>query len=106
MMNGKFPLLCAMRCNQSESRNLANILPRMARMARISLEQKGTKATKEEYFFVAFVCFCGNRFPMGALVENSESVKSGKSVVPFLWLRLAALGCLAANPQTAIRNSS
>jgi hypothetical protein len=33
-------------------------------MARISFEQKGTKATKEELFFVAFVCFCGDVFAM------------------------------------------
>jgi len=57
--------------NPSESRILAKILPRMARMARISLEQKGTKGTKEEFFFVAFVCFCGNCLPMGALMESS-----------------------------------
>jgi hypothetical protein len=40
---------------------------------------------------------------LGALMENSESVKSVKSEVKFLWLRLAALGLLrlfAANPQS------
>jgi len=46
-------------------------LPWMARMTRISLEQKGTKKTKEGFLFVAFVCFRGNRFPMGALMVNS-----------------------------------
>ena len=66
----------------------------MAWMTRISLEQKGTKATKEDYFFVAFVCFCGNRLPMKAPMENSSSVKSVKSVVQFLRLRPAGLGFL------------
>jgi len=67
----------------------------MARMTRISLEQKGTKETKGEYFFVAFVCSLENRFPMGPLMENSKSVKSVKSVVQFLWLRPAAQGYLS-----------
>ena len=67
------------------------ILPRMARITRISFEQKGTKETKEEFFFVAFVCFCANSVRGAARMGNSESVKS---VVQFLWLRLAALGLL------------
>ena len=74
-------------------------------MTRISREQKGTKETKEEFFSVA-LCFCANFIPGAAWMENSESVKSGKSVVPFLWLRLAALGLprlFAATPQSAIR---
>jgi hypothetical protein len=29
-----------------------------SRINRISLEQKGTKGTKANLFFVAFVCFC------------------------------------------------
>jgi hypothetical protein len=52
----------------SGSLRLAKILPRMARMTRISPEQKGTK---EGILFVAFVGFSGNRFPMGALMVNS-----------------------------------
>jgi hypothetical protein len=39
-------------------------------------EQKGTKKTKEEFFFVAFVCFCAHSVPRAARVENSESVQS------------------------------
>ena len=38
--------------------------------------------------------FCANSIPSAAQMENSESVKSVKSVVQFLWLRLAALGFL------------
>ena len=48
-------------------------------------EQKGTKETKEEFFFV---CFCANSVSRAARMGNSESVKSVKSVVQFLWLRL------------------
>jgi hypothetical protein len=66
----------------------------MARMARISFEQKGTKETKEEFFFVDFGCFRFNSVPRAARMEDSQSVKSVKSVVQFLWLRLAALGFL------------
>jgi hypothetical protein len=60
-------------------------------MTRISLEQKGTKETKEEFFFVAFVCFCANFILWAAWMENSQSVKSVQSVVHSLWLRLTAL---------------
>ncbi len=35
-------------------------------------EQKGTKRTKEEIFFVAFVCFCGNCFPTAAQMKIFE----------------------------------
>ena len=56
-------------------------------MARISFEQKETKETKEEFFFVAFVCFCANSVPWALRLEDSESVKSVKSAVPFLRLR-------------------
>ena len=59
-------------------------------------EQKGTKETKEEFCFVAFVRFCANSVPMAAWMEDSESVKSVKSVVQFLWLRLAALRLLTS----------
>ena len=79
-----------LHCNTPGRLSLAKILPRMARMTRITLEQKGTKATKEGLFFVAFVCSCGNYSPMGTAMESSSSVKSVKSVVQFLWLRLAA----------------
>jgi len=34
----------------------------VARMRRISFEQKGTKETKEEIFFVSFVPFCSKSF--------------------------------------------
>ena len=57
-------------------------------LAGIPSEQKGTKGTKKEFFFVAFVCFCANSVPRASRMEISESVKS---VVPFLWLRLPAL---------------
>jgi len=57
-------------------------------------EQKGTKETKEEFFFVDFGCFRFNSVPRAARMEDSQSVKSVKSVVQFLWLRLAALGFL------------
>ena len=70
----------------------------MTRMTRIRLEQKGTKETKEKFFFVAFVCFCAKFILGAAWMENSESVKSVKSVksvVQFLRLRLAALGHFA-----------
>jgi hypothetical protein len=56
--------------NADESRK--KILPRMARMARIFLEQKGTK--EPEFFFVTFVCSRGNCFPMAARMENFLSV--------------------------------
>jgi hypothetical protein len=46
-------------------------------MARISFEQKGTKETKVEFFFVDFVCFCFNSVPRAARMEDSQSVKSG-----------------------------
>ena len=75
-------------------------------MTRISLEQKGTKETKEEFFFVAFVCFCANFILGAAWMENSESVKSVKSVVQFLWLRLAALGSFAGNILSNLHVSS
>jgi hypothetical protein len=55
---------CYLHCNLPASPRFAKTLPRMTG---ISLEQKGTKETKEEYFFVAFVCFCRNRFPMGGI---------------------------------------
>jgi hypothetical protein len=81
--HGPFYLLYAAKAaflnrNRSDSRNLAKILPRMAGMTRISLEQKGTKATIpiRNRDFVAFVCSRENRFPMGELMENSSSVKS------------------------------
>ena len=49
-----------------------------------SLGLRRTGGTKEpEFFFVAFVCFCGNCFPKAARIENSRSVKPVKSV----WLR-------------------
>ena len=52
----------------------------------MTLEQKGTKETKEEFFFfVAFVCFCANSILGAAWMRNSESVKSVKSVVQVLW---------------------
>ena len=53
--------------------------------------EQGTKETKEEFFFVALVRFCANSVPMAVRMEDSESVKSVKSVVQFLWLHLAAL---------------
>ena len=55
-------------------------------MTRIFLEQKKTKETKEEFFFVAFVCFCVNFILGAAWMENSEPVNSVKSVAPFRWL--------------------
>jgi hypothetical protein len=70
----------------------------MAGWTRIPFEQKGTKETKEGLFFVAFVSFCANSISRAAQMENSESVKSGKSVVQFLSLRLAALGSLRSFP--------
>ena len=73
--------------------HFAKILPRMARMTRISLEQKGTKKTKEEELhFVPFVCFCRDSLQLGALVENSESVKSVKSLSAVLSAILSAVG--------------
>jgi hypothetical protein len=74
-------------------------------MTRISSEQKRTKATKVQFFFVAFVCFCANSIPSAAQMENSQSVNSVKSAVQFLWLRLAALGFLrlfAATPSYSV----
>ena len=59
------------------------------------LPQKITKFAKK-YNFVDFVCFCFNSVPRAARMEDSHSVKSGKSVVHRLWLRLAALGSFAA----------
>ena len=59
-------------------------------------EQKRTKETKEEFFFVDFGCFRFNSVPRAARMEDSQSVKSVKSVVQFLWLRLAALWVFAA----------
>ena len=47
------------------------------------LEQKGTKETKEESLFVAFVCFCGDCLPRAVGMENPSSMKSAKSVVQF-----------------------
>ena len=76
------------------------------RMTRISLKQKGTKGTKEEFFFVAFVCFCANFILWAAWVEDSESVKSVKSVVHSLRLRLAALGSFAGNILSNLHVSS
>jgi hypothetical protein len=38
-------------------KDLTNPIPKQE-MEPIFLEQKGTKRTKEEFFFVAFVCFC------------------------------------------------
>jgi hypothetical protein len=72
---------CSLYCTPSKSLIVAKILPRMARMTRISFEQKRTKETKEEFFFVAFVCFCANSVRRAARIGNSESVKSVKSVV-------------------------
>jgi hypothetical protein len=48
--------LSSLQCNPSDSFISEKILPRMARMTRIYSEQKGTKETKEEFFFVVFVC--------------------------------------------------
>ena len=82
--------------NTPKSLIFAKILPRISRISRISLEQKGTKETMEEFGFVAFVCLCANFILRAAWMENSESVKSVKSVVQFLWLRRAALVPFAA----------
>jgi hypothetical protein len=66
-------------------------------------EQKGTKATKQDFFFVAFVCFCGNRFPRVA-ERNPESVKSAKSVVQFPGWRVGAAGLALAKLPGAKNN--
>ena len=51
--------------NASNSFNFTKILPRSADF----FEQKETKKTKEEFFFFAFVCFCGN----WACLEKTDS---------------------------------
>jgi hypothetical protein len=55
-------------------------------MARISFEQKGTKGTKEEFFFVAFVCFCGDFFAMRGtdgefLIREIREIRGSISLV-------------------------
>jgi NodT family efflux transporter outer membrane factor (OMF) lipoprotein len=83
------------------------VLPRVARSSQpwtksfhpIRIEQKGTKETKEEFFFVAFVCFCSKSVWL-------RLCRSGKSVVQFRRLPPAAPGSFAARILSDLRDSS
>jgi len=61
------------------------------------LEQKGTKKTKGEFFFVGFACFCRDCFPRAAGMENPQSAK----ILP----RMARMARMGTNAECSPRKT-